>query len=274
MASLTRRLPSFTRYRKDSLAGFGRTVFYSFTVDFPMSSVPHADKIKKWLVDKIADSQSMDEDVPPLNAIYIGYTKRQNRGWKYRGDLHNHHQIAKFASSLYFAIKKGEYGTNDEDYPTYLFSTLSLQARVLNNRFVTYQNYTHDYNGGAHGYYTEKLVSYDHVHKQEIDFKYLFKPKSEKELLNILLEEAKNTHQYSYGNPQITEGVIDVDEDGNPTGSYTFPRPGLSDKGVVFSFQPYDIDCFAAGTFHFTIPYKRVRHLLTPRGKWCIGFDE
>ena len=273
MASLTRQLPSFTRYRNDSLAGFGRTVFYSFTADFPMASVSHADEIRKWLVDKIADSQSMDEDVPPLNAIYIGYTKRPNRGWKYRGDLHNHHQIAKFASSLYFAIKKGEYGTNDEDYPTYLFSTLSLQARVMNNRFVTYQLYTHDYNGGAHGYYTEKLVSYDHVHKQEIDYKYLFKPESEKELLNILLEEAKETYQYSYWNPQITESVVDVDENGNPTGGYTFPRPGLSDEGVVFSFQPYDIDCFAAGTFHFTIPYKRVRHLLTPRGKWCVGFD-
>lgn len=271
MASLTRQLSSFTRYRKDSLAGFGRTVFYSFTADFPLSSVPHADDIRKWLVDIIVDSQSMGEDVPPLNAIYIGYTKRQNLGWKYRGDIHNHHQIAMLASSLYFAIKKGEYGTNKEDYPTYLFSTLNMQARVLNNRFVTYQKYAHDYNGGAHGYYTEKLVSYDHVHKQEIDYKYLFKPESEKELLNILLEEAKETRQYSYWNPQITEAVVDVDEEGAPTGSYTFPRPGLSDGGVVFSFQPYNISCFAAGTFHFTIPYKRVRHLLTPRGKWCVG---
>ena len=46
------------------------------------------------------------------------------------------------------------------------------------------------------------------------------------------------------------------------------------DDGFVFSFQPYDISCFAAGTFHFTIPYKKARHFLTPRGKWCVGLDE
>lgn len=274
MASLSRQLSSFTRYRKDSLAGFGRTVFYSFTADFPMSSVPHADDIRKWLVDKIADSQSMDEDVPPLNAIYIGYTKRQNGGWKYRGDIYNHHQIAKFASSLYFAIKKGEYGTNDEDYPSYLFSTLSMEAKVLNNRFVTYQRYTHDYNGGAHGYYTEKLVSYDHVHKQEIDFKYLFKPGCEHQLLEMLHHVAKSHLQYEEWEPDINQSVVVTDDDENPTGELRFPLPGLSDEGVVFSFQPYEISCFAAGTFHFTIPYEKVDPFLTPRGKWCVGLNE
>ena len=273
LPSLLKELSSFSGYSFDSIAGFGRSVSYSITVDFPKSSICHAKEIGRWLVEKIADSQQLNEDVPPLNAVYIGYMKRLNGGWRYKGDINDHRKIAQCAASVYFAMMKGEWGENDDDYPSCLFSTLYLQARVFNNRFVTYQQYTNDYNGGAHGYYTERLISFDHVHNQEIDYKYLFKPESEKELLNILLEEAKKTHQYSEWYPQITDGVVDMDEDGNPTGGYSFPRPGLSDEGLVFSFQPYDISCFAAGTFHFTIPYWRVRHLLTSRGKWCVGFD-
>ena len=125
-----------------------------------------------------------------------------------------------------------------------------------------------------HGYFTERLISFDHVHKQEIDYNYLFKPESEKELLDILLEEAKKTYKYWEWEPQITKSIVITNENGRPTGDYSFPRPGLSDEGIVFSFQPYEISCFAAGTFHFTIPYKNVQHLWTPRGKWCVGLDK
>ena len=166
---LSKVLPSFTRYRKDSIAGFGRNVFYSFTVDFPKSSLPNSSRIGNWLVKLVERSQSHNEDVPDVSALYIGFSRRSYDGWAYQGNTNDKEQVAKFATNLYFAIKKGEYGTNEEDYPSALFSILNLQAVVCNKRFVTYQEYTHDYNGGAHGFYTERLVSYDHAHQQEID---------------------------------------------------------------------------------------------------------
>ena len=216
-------------------------------------------------------SQSLDEDVPAVTSIYVGYSKRSYGGWTYRGNINDNRQIGRFAASLYFAIKKGEYGTNDEDYPTTLFADLNLQAIVCNKRFVTYQEYTHDYNAGAHGFYTEKLVSYDLVHRQEIDCDYLFKPECMNDVLSILLEEAKKTPQYKEWEPNIEYNVANKDEDGNEIGGFTLPAPGLSEDGVVFSFQPYAISCFAAGAFHFTIPYSRIKHYLTTRGKWCVG---
>lgn len=270
LSSLSKELPAFQSYRFDSIAGFGKEVFYGMEVDFPKPSVPHADIIARWLVDKIADSQQQDEDVPLISAIHIGYTRRSNGGWRYEGDLYDHKKIAQSAAGIYFAMMKAEWGTDDSAYPFGLFSTLAMQARVFNDRFVTYQQYTLDYNGGAHGYYTERLISLDHVHNQEIDYSYLFRPGTERELLNILLEEAKKTHRYKEWKPDIEEYIIDADENGNPTGGYTFPQPGLSDEGVVFSFQPYAISCFAAGTFHFTIPYGKILHLLTPEGRRCV----
>lgn len=271
LASLSLLLPSFTRYRKDSLARFGHTVLYGFTADFPQESVPHAKDIRQWLVDKVADSQSMSEEVPPLNAAFIGYAKRPNGGWKYKGDTNDHPLIAKFASTMFFAIIQGEYGTDDENYPSYLFSDLNLQAKVQNGRLVTYQQYTHNYDGGIHGYYTEKLFSYDHVHGQEIDFGYLFKSGCEHQLLEILIEVARNHPLFEEWKPDVCQSVCVTDNEGNPTGELHFPQPGLSEDGVVFSFQPYEISCFAAGTFHYTIPYDKLRQLLTPRGKWCVG---
>lgn len=271
LSSLANPLPSFTRFRKDSLAEFGKTVFYGFSADFPKRFVPHDEDINKWLVEKVEESETMTDYIPPLYPIHIGNKEKPIRKWEYRGDIHNHEQVAKFASGLYFAITKGEYGTNyEDDYPSYLFLTLDLRARALTDRFVTYQEHIHIHHGGAHGLYTERLVSFDHVHKQEIDFDYLFIPESRRELLDILHEVAKNHPLYEEWRPNIDAYVCITDDDGNPTGEIAFPQPGLSDEGVVFSFQPYDISCFAAGTFHFTIPYDRVTSLLTSMGKWCL----
>ena len=273
LKSLSRLLPSFTRYRKDSIAGFGRTVFYSFAVDFPITSIPHSNHIRKWLVKVVERSQSLDEDIPDVSSLYIGYSKRPYGGWTYSGNISDNRQVARFATNLYFAIKKGEYGTNPEGYPSTLFADLNLQAMVYNQRFVTYQEYTHDYNGGAHGFYTERLVSYDYIHQQEIDYDYLFKPECKDEVLTILVDEAKKTPQYKEWEPNIMYYVKNQDEDGNGTGELVLPTPGLSEDGVVFSFQPYSISCFAAGPFHFTIPYSRVKQYLTTRGKWCVGLE-
>lgn len=264
-------LPSFTRYRKDSIAGFGRNVFYSFTVDFPKASLPNSSRIGNWLVKLVERSQSHFEDVPDVSALYIGYSRRLYDDWKYQGNINDKEEVAKFATNLYFAIKKGEYGTNEEDYPPALFSVLNLQAIACNKRFVTYQEYTHDYNGGAHGFYTERLVSYDHIQQKEVDYSYLFKPGCIDDVLAILLDEAKKTPQYKEWEPNIKDYVTKKYKDGKETEVIALPNPGLFEDGVVFSFQPYSISCFAAGPFHFTIPYSRIQHCMTERGKWCAG---
>lgn len=161
--------------------------------------------------------------------------------------------------------------SDDVFFPSPIFSTLSLQARYMNHRFVTYQQFTFDYAGGAHGYYTERLLSYDYVHGREINFNYLFLLQYKKQLLDVLLEIAHQHPLYEKRLADIMEYAEVRDDDGKATGEIRFPQPGLSEDGVVFSFQPYEICCFAAGVFHFTIPYKKVAPFLTERGKWCLG---
>ena len=273
LKALSKTLPSFTRHKKDTLAGFGHTIMYSFVVDFPNSSVPNSSGIRKWLVKNVEHSQSLSEELSDVLPLYFGDLNIVHGRGTYRGNINDNKQIAKFAANIYFAVKKGEYGTNDEDYPSALFYNLNMQAIVCNKRYVTYQALNHDYNGGIHGYYTERLISYDHVHQQEIDCDYLFKPECMNDVLAILLDEAKKTPQYKKWEPDIMNYVTHRDEDDDETGDCALPSPGLSEDGIVFSFQPYAISCFAAGAFHFKIPYSRIKHCLTTQGKWCVGVN-
>ena len=247
-------LPSYYRYKFDSITDVGANAHYELAVDFPKSSVRNASTIRRWLFTEITGT-SLTEDTSLVNIC-------------------DDNGVAQYASIQYFDDKRDEYGDfniDDEDYKLSVFLCVELQAKVCTDRFVSYLKFMHDYNGGTHGYYTEKLVSYDHVHQQEIDNDYLFKPECMDEVLTILLEEAQKTSQYKKWNPDIMEYVSNKDEKGNKTGGFTLPCAGLTKDSIVFSFQPYAISCFAAGVFHFPVPYNRIKHCMTEKALWCVG---
>lgn len=225
---------SFFRYKKERFAEFSNGVRFSFSCDFPDSSVPYAKKIRWWLGKKAIDALTSDE------------TDQRK--------IINNNQLERYVSGLYFSSKKEEYGNSEEDHPAAEFFELTLQSVKYSSRYVTYQELTHEYGGGAHGYYTERFISYDFVHNQEIDYHYLFEDGCEEQILKLLKDEARKDPHYQEWKPKLCLSHF-----------------GLSSKGVVFSFQPYEISCFAAGTFHFVVPYKKLKPYLTDRAKWCLG---
>lgn len=250
-------LSGFATTYYDATADYCDRVHCRIAIDFPKPPVIHSDAITKWLVENMLNS-------------FTGPAKRKNTGWQYDGDIRDHKGICKFASDVFFAIVKKEYETNDEEFPSALFSTLVLKVNVNNGRFITYQQYTNSYYGGAHDYQTERLITFDPVHRKEIDFDFLFRNECKEKLLDLLLEFAKCSPKYQEWDPDIRSCVTVKGDDNKPTGELRFPQPGLSDEGVVFSFQPYEISCFTAGTFHFMIPYERLRPFLTENAKWCL----
>ena len=127
------------------------------------------------------------------------------------------------------------------------------------------------YGGGAHGWSTVELVSYDHINHQEVGWTYLFKPGCENQVLELFEKVAETNEQYKHWNASLWAGVMLTDQDGNQTGEMLLPQPALTPDGVCISFQPYSIACHAAGSFHFTVPYDKLKPYLTDRGKWCIG---
>ena len=136
---------------------------------------------------------------------------------------------------------------------------------------MTYQIANSGYGGGAHGWSTVELVSYDHVNRQEIDWKYLFKPGCEEQVLELLAKEAENDEDFLYHSANFWNGVQLTDNNHNPTGEMLLPQPSLTPAGVTVSFQPYSFDRYSSGCFHLTVPYNLLKPYLTNRAKHCIA---
>ena len=262
-------LPGWKRCRWDCKADFCDRVMNNIEIDYPKSSISNSEHINEWIATVALAQKTGPVRLPLLVSTYLNFEWKDRSG--YQGQLNDRNSVANFIADTYFADVEEEFGREDENIPASLFSIISLRARFFNDRYVTYQMFTNDYNGGMHSYYTDQLVSYDCVHHESIGWEYLFKPKTEKSVLRQLEMIAQTDLKYQEWNADIWDFIRRVDDEGNPTGEILLPIPSLTPDGVLFSFQPYEISCFAAGCFHFTIPYSRLTTYLTDRAKWCIG---
>lgn len=261
LATLSNLLPEFRRFKKDYFINSVYSVLYHFSVDFPDASIPHAHEINSWIVKKVCQAANERRE-------------NQRKEYRYKGKKNDMEALGQFAANCYFDYIRWEYA-DFEELPNFHHLNLNLRARLLTKGFVTYQKATHNHLGGAHGYFTEELISYDFINKREIDWEYLFKPANDKDIeklfIDVVCKDPKFTLiENAENRDEVVRKFSLIDKNDNPTGELVFPQPGLTDDGIVFSYQPYDISCFAAGAFHFTIPYEKVKPFLTERGRRCV----
>lgn len=264
LSSFDHRISSYTRYRKDTIADFCNAVSYSFCVDYPSKTTPHESSIKKWLTKKVYESSMSD--------YLLGSALHPE---DYPQDTIGKESLAQLTADRYLKTIHQTMVSEKMLISTHLFLDICFQAWFSTDNMVTFLKYMHEHQGGAHGYFTEELISYDPVHEQEIDWDYLFKPECKTEVLQAFYRAVIKDPHYGYWHSHETmDDVIrhftPTDDKGNLTADAALPQPGLGEEGVVFSFQPYAISCFAAGVFHFTIPYDTLQPYLTEKAKWCL----
>lgn len=242
LSALGKIHPEFTRYRKDTLAVCADTVKFFITADFPNSSNEKAKEIEKWQIN-LGYGGILEEDTTTV------IVKDKDAWWN----------ILAGRVLQWLCSDESTYS-----FPTTLYQSIDLRARIFTDKFVTYQMITNYFYGGAHGYFREKLVSYDYIHQNKIDLDYLFKEQYKEKVWELLSEVAfenekyKNSHDdYDLEDVRIQLQSADVDL-------------GLGDEGVVFSYQPYEIGSFADGTFHFIVSYEKLMPYLTDKAKWCL----
>lgn len=271
----------FTRFSKDywsNMLDRPQETLYSMTVDYPDKRYSERAALRSWLVEKIGKSIAETEEMPEYADMYIGHAKRNPTECKYNGNINDCDSIGQFAADCYFSKVRAEFV--EEDFPPTLYRIYDMRISETNERFVTYRQYTHEHWGGAHGFYTERLLSYDVVHEEEIDFDYLFRKGTENRIKELLFKIALKDPLF-----RLRENINSMEdvkfrflggemEDGKlrfaqTVEEFKLPQPGLSDTGIVFSFQPYEIGSFASGAFHFTIPYNEAKPYLTQKAEWC-----
>ena len=243
------------------------SVVCDFEIDAPTASVPNGRLMNRWLND-IALATISGPDSLLVSPHFVAYYWK-NRS-KYQGSIDDRIAVYNYMAR-YFTNDVKPYIENDGDWwERRYYSSLSLRAKYSNGRFVTYQMATNMNLNGAHGYYTLQMVSYDPIHSRAIDWNYIFKPGSVGQIVKMLEHIAEADPEYMSWNANIYRYTYHKDEEWHDAKEYLLPNPALTDEGVVFSYQPYEIACFAAGMYHFTIPYNLLRDYLTDEAKWCI----
>ena len=256
---------------------------FSFAADYADSCIDNSDKINQ-LVCKLATSSSnINVDVPALTSLYIGYNKRNYSSKEYSGtpDMRN---LSDFILAETLAAWRQ---MEDLPYIGGMGSDLALKIHIINPEFVTFGVYKYDREGTGHGMYTETFHSFDIESGQELDNDDIFKPGTLGNVRTILYGVMSKNERYtsSYQGVETAEDVrerIDgwrkpcpvlegTEFEESEREEIPLPQAALTNTGLVFSFQPYEIDCWAAGAYHFIVPYKRLMPYLTSETKRLIS---
>lgn len=229
-------------------------VHYFFTVDYPNAGLKPCERGQR-------------EEVCQWLSGHLGTLFMREACDAYEPSLEGMNSLGIHLADGYFSVLLGDW-PEDEPVQSGLYFKVDARARLFDGRFVTYCLYV-SWNNDAywHGFYSMSLISYDLVSHQPITNDYLFKPERMDEVKHALYVVMGLDKHYTEGERLTAEEVKDrvADWRGGPLDE--LPPAGLSSSGFVFSFQPYEIGCFAAGSYHFTVPYDDVEDCLTPQAK-------
>ena len=127
----------------------------------------------------------------------------------------------------------------------YVRFSLDLKGNVVfvSESLLVYCLTGYAYSGGAHGQPLEEYSVYSLTNLTKLRFSDIFGEGSEYALAEIIRSKDVDKHD-----------IKNIQE--NLDNFY------LTDTGVGFGFNPYDIDCYACGTFEFFIGYEEIKHLL------------
>lgn len=257
---------------------------FSFTVDYPDSSKVNANKINQFICELTGISENEKAKVPALSAFYAGFNPTKNYRPVYTGNANDMKCLSDFLAHKTFENWKrgGEFDMGSSA------STLSIKPHIVNDRYVTIGQYEYDRIGTGHGGYTETFHTFDIEKGNELTNSDIFKSQYLDNVAIQLFEIMANDPYYRAWNgdsisasdiPQRIEGwqspnpLLEGTEWEEPKRDFTFELPdgALTETGVLFSFQPYEVDCWAAGAYHFIVPYNKLLPYLTSKAKKLIG---
>ena len=256
---------------------------FSFEVDYPDSCHKKADRINRFICDLTGFSESEKAKVPGLSAFYAGFTPTKYYRVVYTGNANDIQSLSDFLAHRTFENwrRGGDFGIGSSD------AVLAIRPHIINDRYVTFSKFEYDRQGIGHGMYTETFHTFDLKNGNKLRNKDIFKSQSLNNVKMKLFEVMAKDPKYLewHGNSLSSTDIEDMIkawqspspilkgtewEEPEREFSFQLPEGALTDSGVVFSFQPYEIDCWVAGAYHFIVPYKKLMPYLTPKVKDLI----
>lgn len=119
----------------------------------------------------------------------------------------------------------------------------TIGTTVFYNRknFLSVEEYSYLYSGGAHGNYGVSYKNYDKISKKLVSYSDFFDLEAYEILESLLLKEIKNRNISTFGEDfYVSENIY------------------FTEKGIYFVYNPYEIASYADGIINIFLPYEKI----------------
>ena len=188
-------------------------------------------------------------------------------GGAYEGTLDNGKAMINRNGEMMWGTFLERCGDADSEEVGELFLYKMVEKGYETNSFVTFMASTTQYTGGIHGIGYEEGHTFSKVDGKEFSYDMMKDIDSPtfKRLIKEGLKEffSKKSDQKNMSDEDLLTELVAYDGSADEL-PLPDSEPYMTEKGVTFIYQPYEISYYAAGRPEFTIPYDIVKPYLKP----------
>lgn len=134
------------------------------------------------------------------------------------------------------------------------------------NDFISISFLENIFSGGAHPNYNYFTLNYDLKNGQELKLGDLFKPAAK--YLQAISAFSLKSLQSRTSDGENLGLAQDIWEDGAKPTAENFKSWNLTRKGLMITFDPYQVGSYADGPQFVIVPYDELKSILKPDGAW------
>lgn len=210
-----------------------------------------ADSIRRWLADLMPECA-----LPQWN-------EDEGKITKFEGDITDGQAlVAHYGRQGMNAMMAEVREAEADSFPVFgMENSLEVKVECNTDSFITLTYGYYVYTGGAHGGYLCGGASFNKADGRQLGWNVI--DLSKKDQLIALIREGLKEYFEVKTDAELEEQLQLFDDPDTPvdeSASLPLPQtePYLTDKGVVFIYQQYEIACYAAGLPTCVIPFEKI----------------
>jgi hypothetical protein len=143
---------------------------------------------------------------------------------------------------------------------------ISYNVEYADNDLISVSFLESNFTGGAHPNYNYFTITYDLKNGKELKLAELFKP-GVKYLEAVSAYAVKDLQSRKMPDSDENMGLAqDLFAEGATAKAENYQNWNITKKGLMFTFDPYQVGPYAAGSHTVIVPYARLREIANPGG--------
>lgn len=179
-------------------------------------------------------------------------------------------QLSRYYYTQFCRLYKKENSCENDDDEIPFGPHYSYQFYVYpvwknsDSTLITWKFYDYCYMGGAHGGETEYFLTFDNNTGRILGVEDFYTGDEFNKAVNLLRRQLNAYHNRGVSDEYSYSADLDIDSNitalqstilNEVVGGKLYPRPALTQHGIVFTYQTYEKGSNADGILHFTQPY-------------------